>query len=172
MNKVKYVLIDGYNVINAWDNLKKLMDEKPEEARHELIEMLQDFAVFRDITIWVVFDAHYVLGGFEKHYTAGYVEVVYTKEGESADCYIERNVAELSKAENVAVVSSDYLEQRIVLQFGGIRITPREFLEEINYSKKHIKEKTKILYTDKINKLENNLDKSIRDKLEKMRRNL
>lgn len=172
MNKVKYVLIDGYNVINAWDNLKKLMDEKPEEARHELLEMLQDFAVFKGITVWVVFDAHYVKGGFEKHYMAGYVEVVYTKEGESADCYIERNVAELSKTDNVAVVSSDYLEQRIVLQFGGIRITPREFLEEINYSKKHIKEKTKILYTDKINKLENNLDKSIRDKLEKMRRNL
>ncbi|SKA96007.1 hypothetical protein SAMN05443428_1204 [Caloramator quimbayensis] len=169
---IKYIFIDGYNVINAWNDLKELKDENLEEARLKLIEMIHDYAAFKGINVIVVFDAHFVKGSFEKHEMHKNVEVVYTKELESADCYIERNVAILSKKGEVAVVSSDYLEQRIVLQMGGIRITPKEFLIEIQNIKKVIKERTEISYVEKSNRLENNIKKDVLEKLEKMRRNL
>lgn len=168
----KYVLIDGYNVINSWKDLKVLKDESLEEARVKLIEMLHDYAAFKGINVIVVFDAHFVKGSFEKHEIHKNVEVVYTKELESADCYIERNVSILAKKGEVAVVSSDYLEQRIVLQMGGIRITPNEFLLEIQNINKRIKERIEISYVEKTNKLENNINKDVLEKLEKMRRNL
>lgn len=168
----RYILVDGYNVINAWKELKTLKDENLEEARIKLIEMLHDYAAFKGVNIIVVFDAHFVKGSFEKHEIQKNIEVVYTKEFESADCYIERNVSILAKKGDVFVVSSDYLEQRIVLQMGGIRITPGEFLLEIQNAKKHIKEKTEISYVEKTNKLENNIKKDVWEKLEKMRRSL
>lgn len=171
MSKLSYILVDGYNVINAWKELKAIMSESMEDARHLLVEMLHDYAAYSGSKIMVVFDAYSTKGGSEKHEKHGNIEVVYTKEGETADVYIERNVVGLSKKALVAVITSDYLEQRITLQMGGIRITPNEFLIDIKGSKKKIREKTKVPYADRKNTLEDYVDKDIMEKLEKMRRN-
>lgn len=172
MSKINYILVDGYNVVNAWKELKAIMSESLEDARHMLIEMLHDFAAYSGSKIIVVFDGHFAKGGIEKHEKHGNIHVIYTKEGESADVYIERNVVELSKKALVAVITSDYLEQRITLQMGGIRITPNEFLIDIKGSKKRIREKTNLSYVDKKNSIEDYVNKDIMEKLEKMRRNL
>lgn len=172
MNGVDYILVDGYNVINSWKNLKELKDESLEDARDKLVDMLQETAALKAIGIAVVFDAHFVKGSIEKHEKVGKIEVVYTKEGESADCYIERKVVELSKKVVVGVVTSDYLEQRITLQMGGIRITPKELFDDIRNLKRRVNEKTKLSYIDERNTLENYVNKDILEKLEKMRRNL
>jgi predicted RNA-binding protein with PIN domain len=172
VSKINYILVDGYNVINVWKELKEIMSESLEDARHMLVEMLHDFASYSGSKIIVVYDAHYAKGGIEKHEKHGNIDVVYTKEGESADVYIERNVVELSKKALVAVITSDYLEQRITLQMGGIRITPNEFLIDIKGSRKKIRDKTKLSYVDKKNSIEDFVDKDIMEKLEKMRRNL
>lgn len=172
MSQLKFIMVDGYNVINAWQQLKALKEESLEDARDKLVDMMQDFTAYRGIKVIVVFDAHLVRGSIEKHEKYGNIEVVYTKEGETADCYIERTIVELSKKGEVGVVTFDYLEQRIAMQMGAIRITPREFLAEIQNAKKRIQEKSKLTYVEKRNGLEDRIDKSILEKLEKMRRNL
>lgn len=172
LSRLKNILVDGYNVINQWDELRRLKDENLEDARDKLIEMLQEYAAYKGCSISVVFDAHMVQGTVEKHEKVGRINVVFTKEGETADCYIERTVNQLAKTGTVAVVTSDYLEQRITLQMGGIRITPKEFLHEIEHIDKVIKEKSKISYKDKKTTIEDFINKDILEKLEKMRRNL
>lgn len=172
MSKTKYLFVDGYNIINTWKELKVLKDENLEDARDKLVDMLREFAAYKGIKIIVVFDAHMVKGSSVKHIKHGEIDVVFTKEHETADCYIERKVAELSRKNEVYVATSDYLEQRIVLQMGGIRITPTELLSEVNLTKTKIKEKTKITYSEQINTLSEHVNKEILEKLEKMRRNL
>ncbi|EYE87222.1 tetracycline resistance protein [Fervidicella metallireducens AeB] len=172
MSKTKYLFVDGYNIINSWKELKVLKDENLEDARDKLVDMLREFAAYKGIKIIVVFDAHMVKGSSVKHIKQGEIDVVFTKEQETADCYIERNVAELSRKNEVYVATSDYLEQRIVLQMGGIRITPAELLNEISLTKTKIKEKTKITYSEQITTLSEHVNKEILEKLEKMRRNL
>jgi len=172
VSRIVNILVDGYNVINQWDFLKKLKEESLEDARDKLVEMLQEYAVFKDCSIYVVFDAHLVSGSVEKHERVGKINVIYTKEGETADCFIERTVPNLIKMGTVAVVTSDYLEQRIALQMGGIRITPREFLLEIESIKKGIREKAKTSYSQQKTTLEDFISRDILEKLEKMRRNL
>lgn len=172
MSRIRHILIDGYNVINQWDFLKKLKDENLEDARDKLVEMLQEYAAFKGCSIYVVFDAHLVPGSVEKHERVGKINVVYTKEGETADCFIERTVPQLVKMGAVAVVTSDYLEQRITLQMGGIRITPKEFLLEIQNIKTTIKERAKLPFKEQKSTLEDFINKEVLEKLEKMRRNL
>lgn len=172
MSKASYYFVDGYNVINSWTELKILKDENLENARYKLIDMVRDFAAYEGVKVSVIFDAHYVKGSIEKHDYVGSIEVVYTKEGESADCYIERTVARISRKYDVSVVTFDYLEQRVVLQMGGIRITPDEFHEDINNAIRKIRERTKIKISKKKDTLESHLDKNTLEKLEKIRRSL
>lgn len=172
MARRRYVLVDGYNVINSWIELKFLKDDSLEEARHKLVDMLLDYASFKEVNVVIVFDAHLVKGSIEKHENDRGIEIVYTKEGETADCYIERTVVELSKRNTVGVVTLDYVEQQVILQMGGYRITPREFLNEVRDVSKGIREKIDIPYVDKRNTIEDFVDKKILEKLERMRRNL
>ena len=172
MNEVRYLFVDGYNVINSWEELRQLKDTDLEEARYKLIDMMIEYVTLKGLETYVVFDAHYVKGSFEKREKYKNINIVYTKEGESADCFIEKNIKDMAKKGVVAVVTSDYLEQRIIFQMGGIRITPNEFLSDIKNSKKIVKEKTTLKYTDKKNSLEQNIDEKTLRKLEKIRRNL
>lgn len=172
MNTLKFIYIDGYNVINAWSMLKVLKDESLEDSRDKLIDMIHEYAEFKNIDISVVFDAHLQKGSAEKHIKNGKIEVVYTKEGEIADCYIERNVQDRSKRGIVGVVTSDYLEQRITFQMGAIRITPKEFLNDIVKIKEHIDTRTRLKYEEEHNNLSKHVDKDTMKKLEKLRRGL
>lgn len=172
MNGLDYILVDGYNVLNSWEEVKKYKDDDFEFARHKLVDMLCDFASFKAVKIIVVFDAHKQAGGIERKENYKGIEIIYTKEGEIADCYIERTVHLLSKKHKIGVVTFDNLEQSLILQLGAIRITPIEFLDQIKRIGKNIKEKTKLNYVEERNLLENCITEDILEKLEKMRRNL
>lgn len=171
MRGLDYIFVDGYNVLNAWDEVKKYKDDF-EFARFKLVDMLCDYASFSGVKVVVVFDAHKQLGGVERNEKHKGIDVVFTKEGEIADCYIERKVYLLSEKHDIGVVTSDNLEQNIVLQMGAIRITPMEFLENIKQTNSKITEKTELSYVESKNLLENCIGKDILEKLEKMRRNL
>lgn len=139
----EYLFVDGYNVINSWNNLRELSSINLEVAREELIEIMAEYQHYSSIKIIVVFDAHMVKGNSGKKETIKDVEVVYTKENETADQYIEKVLDDIGRVERVRVATSDWLEQQIVLGRGGTRISARELEAEIFDNKKLIKQKTK-----------------------------
>lgn len=128
---MEYLLIDGYNVINAWGDTFNLRKEPLEDSRNKLLNILSNYQGFKKTNVIVVFDAHLVKGSQEKQETFDNLTVVFTKENETADNYIERFVYKLGNTNTIRVVTSDYLEQTIVLSNGGIRMAPRELKEEI-----------------------------------------
>lgn len=171
MKELDYILVDGYNVLNSWEETRKHKNDFS-FARYKLVDMLCDYASFRGTNVMVVFDAHRRKDFVERKEKYKGIEVIYTKEGEIADCYIERAVYLLSKKHTVGVVTSDNLEQSVAMQMGAIRITPTEFLERVKNSNKRITEKTTLSYVESKNTLENCVNEDIMQKLEKMRRNL
>ena len=137
----EYLFVDGYNIINDWDTLKDLKNGKLEEARNKLIEIMMEYQHYSGIVITIVFDAHLVKGNSgtkEKH---GDLEVVYTKESETADHYIERRLDEIGKVRRVRVATSDWMEQQIILGRGGTRISARELEMEVFSEKKVVGQK-------------------------------
>lgn len=142
-NKQKeYLFVDGYNIINAWDDLKKIASISLEEARMELLEILSEYQHYSGIEITVVFDAHLIKGnnGTKDSYKG--VKIVYTKENETADNYIERTLDSIGRIKRVRVATSDWMEQQIVLSRGGTRISARELEVEIYNWKNMIKRKS------------------------------
>lgn len=163
-------MIDGYNFINAWGDLKSIAADDLDSARKKLIDVLADFSGYKGYRITVVFDSHLVKGASCKKEVINSIEVVFTKEGETADSYIEKYVHDNAKFESIIVVTSDYLEQLIILGEGAIRMPPRELIYEIENYKKELDRKRQ-LKVEK-NKLEDKLDKSIIEILEKFKKTL
>lgn len=125
------VIVDGYNVIFAWQELKEIAFADLEEAREKLIDVMSNYSAFTGNRVVVVFDAYKVRGGSGKKYTADNVNVVYTQEHELADVYIERLVSEIGKNEKVRVVTSDNLIQLSAIRLGVLRISAADFEEEV-----------------------------------------
>jgi len=127
----EYLLVDGYNVIFAWEELKKAAQDSLERARYMLMDILCNYQGFKKCVVILVFDAYKVKGnpGSVEHYRN--IHVVYTKEAETADAYIERATYEIAKDHRVRVATSDNLEQLIILGHGAVRVSAREFLEEV-----------------------------------------
>ncbi len=136
----EYLLVDGYNIIFAWDELKKIADQSLEAARHALIEMMINYQGVRRSEIIVVFDAYRVKGNPGSSEKRGNIHIVYTKEAETADAYIERTTHELSRDYHVKVATSDRLEQIIILGNGAYRMSASEFYEEVRFACKEIQE--------------------------------
>lgn len=135
-----YLLVDGYNVIFAWDELRKMADANLDAARRRLMDILCNYAGYKRCVPILVFDAYKVRGGtreVERHHN---LYVVYTKEAETADMYIERATHELAKDHRTRVVSSDGAEQIIVLGNGALRVSARAFAEEVAAVEKEIRE--------------------------------
>jgi predicted RNA-binding protein with PIN domain len=166
----EYLFVDGYNVINSWNNLRELSSLNLEVAREELIEIMAEYQYYSGIKIIVVFDAHLVKGNSGKKETIKDVEVVYTKESETADQYIERRLDDIGRIERVRVATSDWMEQQIVLGRGGTRISARELEVEIFNYKKLIKQKRKAENV-KNNLLIGRLDEETLKKLNKWGKN-
>ena len=127
----EYVLVDGYNIIFAWDELRKLAADNLDLARNRLIEILTNYQGFRRCNVILVFDAYKVkgnTGSIERH---GGLSVVYTKEAETADMYIEKVTSRLGGKYNVRVATSDGLEQIIILSHGALRVSAASFQEEV-----------------------------------------
>ncbi|SHM70495.1 hypothetical protein SAMN05660826_01716 [Caldanaerovirga acetigignens] len=127
----EYLFVDGYNVINAWPELIEAKSVSLETARDKLVDIMSDYAAQTGTKIIVVFDAHHVEGSCGAHYFINGVEVVFTREGETADAYIERSVDSMGKKDKVRVATSDWIEQQIVMGRGAIRVSARELRNEI-----------------------------------------
>ena len=128
----EYLLIDGYNIIFASDELSKIARDNLEDARLKLIEKVCDYAVFRKCEIILVFDAYKVKGSVREVEKVGNISVVYTKEAETADAYIEKITRELGKKHIVRVATSDGVEQMIILGNGAQRLPASAFIRELD----------------------------------------
>ncbi len=134
------LLVDGYNIIYAWDELRQIGVEggNMDGARMRLLEILSNYQGFRQMTLIVVFDAWKVPGGQEHDYRYHNIYVVYTKEAETADAYIERTVHEMIGQYEVTVATSDGAEQAIIFGKGARRMAARELLDEITLACRQI----------------------------------
>lgn len=136
---VEYVLVDGYNVIHAWENLRELVGEHMDVARNLLINTLCNYQGYKKCHLILVFDAYKIKGHEREVEKFNNITIVYTKEAETADMYIERASYKLAKSNRVRVVTSDGLEQLIILGTGAIRVSAREFREEIEAAEEEIR---------------------------------
>lgn len=127
----EFLLVDGYNIIFAWDELKKIAEDNLGLARKLLTDLLSNYQGFVGYGVILVFDAYKVAGGRGSVEKEGGLYVVYTKEAETADAYIERVTLEMGKKYRVRVATSDNLEQMIVLGHGAARISARVFHDEV-----------------------------------------
>lgn len=136
----EYLLIDGYNIIFAWDELKKTAEESLEDARNLLIGKLCNYKAVRDENIILVFDAYNVKGNPGDAEKVRGITVIYTKEAETADAYIEKSTETLCKKYRVKVATSDNLEQVIIFGHGAVRVTAAELKTKIENAENEMRE--------------------------------
>jgi small GTP-binding protein len=134
----EYLLVDGYNVIYSWDRLHAVADESIEAARNMLINILCNYQGYKKCELILVFDAYKVRGSQREVEKINNISIVYTKEAETADMYIEKTSHKLAKKHKVRVVTSDGLEQLIILSGGALRVSSREFLYEVTQAEEEI----------------------------------
>ena len=135
----EYLLVDGYNIIFAWDELNALSKESLEAARHRLMDILCNYQGFKKCVLILVFDAYRVPGSpgsIEQYHN---IHVVYTREAETADMFIERVTHEIGKGRRVRVATSEGMEQVIILGHGALRVSARMFHEEVQEAEKEIR---------------------------------
>ena len=141
IGKDDYLLVDGYNIIFAWQELKELADINIDSARDKLIEKLANYQGYRGCKLILVFDAYKVRGGKENVIKQGDMWIVYTKEAETADRYIAKASLELTGKGMVRVATSDALIQMIIFGSGAVRTSARELEAEVKYVEGQISEK-------------------------------
>ncbi len=137
----EFLLVDGYNIIFAWADLKDLADTDIKSARDRLLDILSDYAGYTGKNVIVVFDAYRVPGGKGEYYRYHNLDVVFTKEAETADLYIEKTAHRLYPKNKVSVATGDYVEQIIIFGAGAVRLSPRGLLEEILFAGRELKDK-------------------------------
>lgn len=164
------MLVDGYNIIFAWEDLKEAAEDNLEQARDLLLEKMSNYQGYTKITVIVVFDAHKVkknTGSISRYHN---INVVYTKEAETADQYIEKVAHVIGRDYKVRVATSDFLEQTIILGKGATRISARELQNEV----KNLEQKMRNEFIEKNvvkrNKLEAHLAPEVIALMEKLRR--
>ncbi|MBE5936930.1 MAG: GTP-binding protein [Lachnospiraceae bacterium] len=138
--KDEYLLVDGYNIIFAWTELRELSEHDIDAARVRLLDILCNYQGYKKMTLIVVFDAYRVKGGQGSIMRYNNIHVVYTKEAETADQYIEKTVHKIGKEHNVTVATSDALEQIIIFGQGAIRMSAMNLLEDVKMVEKQIRE--------------------------------
>lgn len=134
-----YLLVDGYNIIFAWDELKKLSEKNLDHAREQLINRMCNYQGYTKYELILVFDAYRVKnnpGSVERIHN---INVVYTKEAETADMYIEKVTHEIGRKHRVRVATSDNLEQIIILGNGATRVSAAEFQKEVEAAEEEIR---------------------------------
>ena len=138
--KKQYLIVDGYNVIFAWDELEELARDNLDAARSRLLDILSSYRGFTGSELVLVFDAYRVSGGAGAKFDRHGVHVVYTKENETGDAYIEKLVHDIGRNFAVRVVTSDALIQLSALRSGVLRVSAREFYEEVRWVYERIDE--------------------------------
>ncbi len=165
----EYLLVDGYNVIFAWEDLKELADVNIEAARNKLMDILCNYQGFRKCTVILVFDAYKVDGyalEIQKYHN---IHVVYTKQAETADQYIEKVVHQIGRRYHVTVVTSDGVEQVVTLGQGGTLISSREFREEVKIVRRLIREEYESRRESGKNYLFDHMDEELAREMEEVR---
>ncbi len=137
----EYLVVDGYNIIMAWPDLKELADINMDGARGKLQDMLCNYQGYKNNTIIVVYDAYKVVGHQTEYEKYRNINLVFTKESETADQYIEKVTHEIAKKYDVTVATSDALEQIIIQGHGCRRLSARDLLAELQYTGKEIEER-------------------------------
>lgn len=139
-NGEDYVIVDGYNVIFAWDTLRELSEHNIDSARGKLMDILSNYQGYMKCKLIVVFDGYKVKDNKGERFPYDDIEVVYTKEGETADAHIEKLTHELARKHKVTVVTSDGLEQIVTMGQGAIRMSSRDFKLEVERVNEHLRE--------------------------------
>mgnify|MGYP003752232351 CR=1 FL=1 len=135
----EYLLVDGYNIIFSWDELNELAKDNMEAARIKLMDMLCNYQGFKKCVVILVFDAYKVIGGVGQVIEYNNIHVVFTKEAETADMYIEKVTHEIDKKHHVMVATSDAVEQLIIMGQGATRLSAKDLQEEISWVNKQIR---------------------------------
>ncbi|HEX3016017.1 MAG TPA: NYN domain-containing protein [Desulfobacteria bacterium] len=164
----EFLIIDGYNVINGWPELKALAQENLEHARMKLIDIVTNYRGIVGLSVIVVFDAYMVKGRGERCEAVNGVQIVYSKENETADAVIER-YTHLLRDEKVYVVTSDWEEQRVIFGNGAYRVSVRQLREDIMQTEKLIRDKAQKTGMSR-GMLEHRLSEEVRKAMELWRR--
>ena len=138
--KKEYIIVDGYNMIFAWDGLKDLAQTDLDGARNRLMDILSEYRAFRGCELVLVFDAYKVEGNLGSKFDRNKLHVVYTKENETGDLYIEKLANSIGTNYRVRVATSDALIQLSALRSGVLRISAREFEREVQDVQRQIRE--------------------------------
>ena len=133
------MIVDGYNIVHAWDELKELVDDNLEGARNRLMDMLSNYQAFVKCELILVFDAYKVKGNVGEFFDYHNIHVVYTKEAQTADSYIEQLTHEMAKQYQVTVATSDGLIQLITRGQNCMVISARELKAEIERANESIR---------------------------------
>lgn len=165
----EYLLVDGYNIIFAWEDLNELSKINIESARNKLMDRLSNYQGYKKMTLILVFDAYKVKGNPGSVMKYHNIYVVYTKEAETADQYIEKTVHEIGRKYQVTVATSDALEQVIILGQGGNRLSAANLLEEVEEVEAEILKKVQKKTSKEKNYLFDHLDEEMADLMEEVR---
>ena len=165
----EYLLVDGYNVIFAWEELNELAKDNIDAARGRLMDILCNYQGYKKDTVILVFDAYNIEGPYLEIQKYHNIHVVFTKEAETADQYIEKVVHEIGRKYHVTVVTSDGVEQVVTTGQGADLISSREFLEEIERMKTELREEYLEQNTGGKNYLFDHADKKLANEMEDLR---
>ncbi|MDE6664119.1 MAG: TetM/TetW/TetO/TetS family tetracycline resistance ribosomal protection protein [Lachnospiraceae bacterium] len=167
--KDEYLLVDGYNIIFAWEELEELTKISLDSARGRLMEILSNYQGAHKMNLILVFDAYRVKGNPGSVQTYHNIHVVYTKEAETADQYIEKVTHEIGKKHNVTVATSDGLEQIIIMGQGARRMSARELKEDIMSTNQELRNLFKDKVSDGKQYLFDTVEEELAEKLEDVR---
>ena len=165
----EYLLVDGYNIIFAWDDLKELANENINAAQDKLMDILSNYQGIRKCNLILVFDAYKVEGHMEEIIKHHNIYVVYTKEAETADQYIEKTVHKLGRQYQVTVATSDRLEQIIILGQGANRLSAKGLKEEIEAATQELRQDWKLRRQSSKSYLFDNVSEELAKHLEDIR---
>ncbi|MBU3839711.1 MAG: NYN domain-containing protein [Candidatus Ruminococcus intestinipullorum] len=169
--KEEYLLVDGYNIIFAWEELKELAAVNIDAARLSLQDILANYQGYKKNHVVIVYDGYKVKGNLGTQTTCGNLEIIFTKEAETADSYIEKMSNQLSKEYYVTVATSDFLEQMITMGHGSRRLSATEFKKEIEAVNRLIREQHLEKPVQDRNYLFQHASKEVAQMLEKIRLN-
>ena len=168
----EYLLVDGYNIIFAWEELNELARTTIDGARHKLMDILCNYQGYKKCTLILVFDAYKVTGNIGQAIEYHNIHVVYTKEAETADQYIEKLAHKMGRNHRVTVATSDGLEQLIIRGQGCHLMSARDLKEEVDYVNQQIRtEYLKKSTRTTGNKVLDQTDPELAEHLEKIRQN-
>jgi len=171
VKKRELLLVDGYNIIGAWPHLRKLREIDFDKARNDLIEAMAEYQAVTGREVTIVFDAH-MRYGRESKATQSRVAIIYTKENETADEWIERRAHELvdNRLVTLFVATNDFTEQWVIFGQGALRVPATELLKDWKQAQLVIEQERSALKQDRSNRKTIDLTPEVRARLEEMRR--